>query len=298
MDSLVKDFLIYAQVERNLAPNTLTAYKRDIERYVTFLKEQDITEPNAIRQKHLRAFSRWLGEMGLAPASISRMHTALRRFHRFLVIEKLADRDPATFLESPKLPRRLPKVLEVSEINAILEAVDIGNPLGLRDRSMLSMLYACGLRVSELITLRLTDLMLEHGMIRALGKGEKERLVPIGKQARDDVHVYIQTARPLLTRRKKAYSEGEIYLNHRGRPISRMGVWNIIQRWKNEAGITKEISPHTFRHSFATHLIEGGADLRAVQEMLGHADISTTQLYTHLDTEYLKQVHHQFHPRG
>ena len=298
MDDLVKDFLIYAQVERNLAPNTLSAYRRDIERYVAFLKDQKITEPGAIRQKQLREFTRWLGSMGLAPASIQRMHTALRRFHRFLVAEKHTDRDPSTFLESPKMPRRLPKVLEVSEINAILEAVDTGNPLGLRDRSMLSLLYACGLRVSELIALRLTDLLLEHGMIRALGKGSKERLIPIGKQAQDDAKSYIQFARPELTRRKNAYSEGEIYLNNRGRPISRMGVWNIIQRWKIEAGIAKEISPHTFRHSFATHLIEGGADLRAVQEMLGHADISTTQIYTHLDTDYIKQVHHQFHPRG
>jgi len=184
----------------------------------------------------------------------------------------------------------------VDEINAILDSVDTSKPLGVRDLSIISLLYACGLRVSELIALRLTNLMLEAELVRVLGKGSKERVVPIGKRAAEDLESYISDVRPSLARKGK--HSGEIYLNVRGNPISRMGVWNILTHWSAVAGISKHISPHTLRHSFATHLLEGGADLRAVQEMLGHADITTTQVYTHLDRDYLKEVHHTFHPRG
>lgn len=298
MDQFIKEFLLYAKIERNLSPNTLEAYERDIRRYTALLKQQGLSDPDKVRQRHIRSYAGQLTELGLAPASIQRMFTALRSFHRFLVAEHHASNDPSTFLEAPKAPRRLPKVLAVEEINAILAAVDTSTPLGLRDRSMISLLYASGLRVSELIGLHLSDLLLERNMLRAFGKGSKERLVPMGEYAKADLAAYISHTRPLLTHRKNAASSGEIYLNNRGRPISRMGVYNIVQRWKTAAGIEQDISPHTFRHSFATHLIEGGADLRAVQEMLGHADISSTEIYTHLDAEYLKQVHRQFHPRG
>ena len=298
MEPFIKEFLLYAKVERNLSPNTLEAYERDIRRYTAFLKQQGLSDPDKVRQRHIRSYAGQLTALGLAPASIQRMFTAIRRFHRFLLVEHRASNDPSTFLQAPKAPRRLPKVLAVEEINAILAAVDTSTPLGLRDRSMISLLYASGLRVSELIGLHLSDLLLERNMLRAFGKGSKERLVPMGEYAQADLAAYIADTRPLLTRRKNAASAGEIYLNNRGRPISRMGVYNIVQRWKVAAGIEKDISPHTFRHSFATHLIEGGADLRAVQEMLGHADISSTEIYTHLDAEYLKQVHRQFHPRG
>lgn len=298
MEPLIKDFLLYARIERNLASPTIEAYYRDISRYVTFLKGRKIITPDAIRPTHIRAYTQALSELGLAPASIQRMFTAIRRFHAFLVAEKHTSRDASTFLDAPKSPRKLPKVLEVDEINTMLERVDASKPLGLRDRSMISLLYACGLRVSELTALKLSDLMLEQGMLRVMGKGSKERLVPLGQRARDDLTLYVQETRPLLTHRPNAGSDGQIYLNNRGRPISRTGVWLVIQRCKEAAGIKRQISPHTFRHSFATHLIEGGADLRAVQEMLGHADISSTQIYTHLDANYLKQVHHQYHPRG
>ncbi len=292
----LQEYLLYAKIERNLSPTTLEAYRTDLTRYLTCLADAGIGDLEAIRQSHLRAFTRLLSEVGLSAATIQRACSAVRGFHRFLVAEKWVTRDPSAFLESPKLPKRLPKVLDVAEIDAILAAVDTGKPLGVRDRSLLSLMYACGLRVSELIGLRLTQLMAEAEMVRVLGKGGKERVVPIGQRALDDLDTYIYTVRPNLARKGK--STGEIFLNARGNPLSRMGVWNILRHWADTAGIQKELSPHTLRHSFATHLLEGGADLRAIQEMLGHADISTTQVYTHLDRSYLKEVHRQFHPRG
>jgi len=298
MDAYLKDYLLFAKIERNLATTTLESYHHDLQRYLEYLTDAGVANLNEVRQKHIRGYTRLMKDFGLAPATIHRAFTAIRGLHRFLLAEKKVSRDPSAFLDPPKLPKRLPKVLEVQEIDAILDAVDTGKPLGVRDKSMISLLYACGLRVSELIGLKLTNLLLEYDLVRTFGKGSKERVVPIGEQAKADLERYIAEVRPALTRKKKARNAGEIYLNARGKPISRMGVWNVIQRWAAEAGITKEISPHTFRHSFATHLLEGGADLRAVQEMLGHSDIATTQIYTHLDREYLKEVHKTFHPRG
>ena len=292
----LQDYLLYAKIERNLSPTTLVAYQTDLTRYLFYLTEAGIQELDSVRPPHLREYTRWLTGLSLSAASIQRSCSAVRGFHRFLLAEKRVSRDPTTFLESPKLPKRLPRVLEVAEIDALLAAVDTEKPLGVRDRSILSLLYACGLRVSELIGLRLTYFMREAEMVRVTGKGAKERLVPVGKRAMDELETYIYTVRPVLAR--KGRNAGEIYLNARGKPLSRMGVWNILAKWAAVAGIRKELSPHTLRHSFATHLLEGGADLRAIQEMLGHADISTTQVYTHLDRSYLKEVHHQYHPRG
>jgi len=292
----LQDYLLYAKIERNLSPTTLLAYRNDLIRYLTYLDDTGIKDLKDVRQSQVRGYTRWLNSLCLSAATIHRSFSAVRGFHRFLLAEKFLSRDPSDFLESPKLPRRLPKVLEVHEIDAILEAVDTSKPLGVRDRSIISFLYACGVRVSELIGLRLTSLMREVAMVRVLGKGSKERVVPIGQRAADDLEDYVFNVRPGLARKGK--NTGEIYLNARGGPFSRMGIWNILSRWSRVAGITKEISPHTLRHSFATHLLEGGADLRAVQEMLGHADITTTQVYTHLDRDYLKQVHHTYHPRG
>ncbi|UCH11738.1 MAG: site-specific tyrosine recombinase XerD [Fidelibacterota bacterium] len=295
-EDYLKDFLLYAKIERNLSPATLQAYESDINRYLKYLHENGIQDLQDVRQSQVRGYTRWLHSLCLSAATIHRSFSAIRGFHRFLLAENHVSEDPSAFLDPPKLPQHLPKVLEVREIDTILEAVDISKPLGVRDRSVISLLYACGLRVSELLGLRLTHLMLDAELVRVLGKGSKERVVPIGRFATEDIVRYIQDVRPTLARKGK--NAGEIYLNARGNPLSRMGVWNILTRWTKAAGIDKQVSPHTLRHSFATHLLEGGADLRAVQEMLGHTDISTTQVYTHLDRDYLKEVHHSFHPRG
>ena len=292
----LKDYLIHATIERNLSPATLDAYERDLDRYLAFLAQQGITSLDRVRQRHVRAYTRWLNALCLSAASIHRAFSAVRSFHRFLQSEQRSNRDPSSFLEAPKLPKRLPKILEVHEIDAILESVDVNTPLGVRDRSIISILYACGLRVSELIGLKLTSLMLDADMVRVVGKGSRERVVPLGRLARGHLEAYLEEVRPGLSRR--GHNAGEIYLTYRGNPLSRMGVLNILNRWVTAAGIEKQVSPHTFRHSFATHLLEGGADLRAVQEMLGHADITTTQIYTHLDRDYLREVHKTFHPRG
>ncbi len=292
----LQDYLLYIKIERNLSPATLLAYRRDLTRYLDYLNVSGVKDINQVRQSQLRGYTRWLSSLCLSAATIHRSFSAVRGFHRFLLSEKRVTRDPSAFLDPPKLPQRLPKVLEVHEIDAILETVNTDKPLGMRDRSIISLLYACGLRVSELISLRLTSIMLPEKLIRVLGKGSKERVVPIGQLAIDDLDTYIYNGRPKLARKGK--NAGEIYLNARGGFLSRMGIWNILRRWSVAAGINKEISPHTLRHSFATHLLEGGADLRAVQEMLGHADITTTQIYTHLDRDYLKEVHRTYHPRG
>ncbi len=298
MKDLLEDYLLYARVERNLAPTTLISYESDLTRYLECLRAAGVDDLDQVRQTHIRGYTRLLSDLGLAPASIHRAFSAVRGLHKFLLAEKRTSSDPSAFLDAPKQPRRLPKVLEVGEINAIIEAVDTGNPRGVRDRSMISLLYACGLRVSELTGLVLNNLLPEHGLLRVLGKGSKERLVPVGRRAGEDLETYLQEARPLLAAKRRARNKGEVYLNARGNPLTRQGAFQIVKQWARQAGITKDVSPHIFRHSFATHLLEGGADLRAVQEMLGHADITTTQIYTHLDRDYLKEVHKQFHPRG
>ncbi len=292
----LQEYLLYARIERNLSPDTLQAYHSDLMRYLNYLKDSGVRDLNDVRQGQLRGYTRWLNSLCLSAATIHRSFSAVRGFHHFLLAEKRIARDPSANLDPPKLPQRLPKVLEVHEIDAVLEAVDTSKSLGVRDRSVISLLYACGLRVSELIGLRLTNLMLEEELVRVLGKGSRERVVPIGRKAIDDLETYVYNVRPALARKGK--NTGEVYLSVRGNPLTRMSVWNILSRWSTSAGIQKEISPHTLRHSFATHLLEGGADLRAIQEMLGHADIATTQVYTHLDRDYLKEIHRTYHPRG
>ncbi|MCH7521489.1 MAG: tyrosine recombinase, partial [Candidatus Marinimicrobia bacterium] len=280
MDDQLQDYLIFIRIERNLAATTLTAYQGDLNRYLIYLKEVGVHDLDSVRQGHIRGYTRWLSRLCLSAATVHRAFTAVRGLHRFLLAEKRVSSDPSAFLDAPKLPKRLPKVLEVDEINAILEAVDTRQPLGIRDRSIISLLYACGLRVSELIGLTLPSIMLDYDMVRTVGKGSKERMIPIGQLAKDDLQTYLAEVRPRLTRARHGRNAGEIYLTYRGNPISRMAVLHVVKKWAVVAGISKPISPHTFRHSFATHLLEGGADLRAVQEMLGHSDSATTQIYT------------------
>lgn len=305
MHNSAKQYLLHLQFERRLARNTLEAYWRDLQRYTDYLFiEKQISEPCKILLGHIRDYVRGLNkipvnrekQIGLKPSSISRAFSAVRGYHEFLIQEGLSKKDPSAFLQPPKLEQKLPDVLTVSQVNAILDVVDLSKDTGLRDKAMIHVLYSSGLRVSELIALNLTNILWEEMMVRVIGKGQKERLVPMGEPAVACLLEYVETLRPRLAR--KGSGKGSIFLNARGNPITRMTVWNILHFNVVQAGIQQKVSPHTLRHSFATHLLEGGADLRVVQEMLGHADITTTQVYTHLDKTYLKEIHKQFHPRG
>ncbi|MDH7514925.1 MAG: site-specific tyrosine recombinase XerD [Bacteroidota bacterium] len=297
LDDARQRFCRYLHVERGLSAHSTSAYDSDLRKYSAYLVEhQGVTDPTMVVFEHITAFAGALRTSGLAPASIARAISAIRQFHRFLAAESITSHDPTTLLEAPFRGKRLPMVLTQEEIVRILEQPDTQTVRGLRDRSILETLYASGMRVSELISLRLDQLLLAEGMLRIFGKGSKERLVPIGKAAREWLEIYLRDARPRLVRPTRR--EGSVYVNHRGGPLSRMGVLTIVKTYARRAGIDADVHPHTFRHSFATHLLEGGADLRAVQEMLGHADISTTQIYTHLDRDYLREVHSTFHPRG
>ena len=290
----IDDFLTHLTVERGVSSNSYDAYQRDLNAYQMLLDKRE-TSPTEATAKDIQAFVTSMRRRGLAPSSISRHLSAVRMFHRFLLSEGLSDSDPTEHVPSPKMPRRLPEVLNREEIDLLMEQPDHTTPLGLRDRAILEFLYATGLRASELLTFRRPDLMMDLRLARVFGKGAKERLVPVGRQALDMIWQYLEKVRPMITTKQS----GEIlFLNWRGRPLSRMGLWKILRTYVELAGIDKKVSPHTLRHSFATHLLEGGADLRAVQEMLGHVDIATTQIYTHVDREYLKEVHRLYHPRG
>jgi integrase/recombinase XerD len=295
MQRTFQDFIYHLQGERQLSPNTVQSYKTDITRYLQYLSEHEIKKEHEITTTIVITYLETLAEIPLAPTSLARNLSAIRMFHRFMVNEGYSPLDVTENIDSPKLPKRLPKILDISDIEAIFAEIDIESDAGVRDRAMLELLYGSGLRISELLSLRLPAIMLNEGWVRVLGKGYKERIVPFGDEAGIWLVKYIKHVRPLLSANMKA--ENFIFLNMHGAPISRMGVWKIIQKYAQIAMIDKAVSPHVFRHSFATHLLEGGADLRAVQEMLGHSDIATTQIYTHLDRNYLKEVHKTFHPR-
>ncbi len=296
METYLHDYLTALRVERNLATNSIMAYERDLQKYLNYLESIARLESlGTIRQTHIRGFIRQLNDAHLAPASISRIFSAIRSYHAFLAAENYCAENPAQLLEAPRLPRKLPDVLSIAEVEQILDAVDPQMPLYLRDRAILECLYSAGLRVTELCDLKLSGFLFDNEMLRVIGKGSKERYVPIGDQALEVIDEFCIHTRPGLARKNK--NAGYLFLSRNGKQLTRMAVWNILKRWTAEAGITKNVSPHTLRHSFATHLLEGGADLRAVQEMLGHADISTTQIYTHLDKAYLKEVHKTYHPR-
>lgn len=291
-DHLLDQFIHHLRVERGLADNTIQSYSRDLIRFFEFLK-QEKTPPPAVTGDHIAKYVRSLQGI-ISQRSITRNLSALKMFFRFLVSEGKITDSPARLLESSKLPRRLPNILTPDEVNRLLSQPDPASRLGIRDRAMLELLYATGLRVSELTGLHLANINLEAGFVRTVGKGSKERIVPMGEKAREAVQEYLSGARTGLLKGKKS---SRLFLNGRGVPLSRQGFWKIIRKYGTMASIHKKISPHMLRHSFASHLLEGGADLRAVQVMLGHADISTTQIYTHVNGERLKQIHQRYHPR-
>ncbi len=282
-------------LEAGNSAHTVENYLRDLRRFVQFSETRKACEPAAVTRSLLRDFVFLLKDLGLSPATIRRQVSALHTYFGFLIGEGLLTDDPSDRLETPKRWRTLPEVLSVPEIEAMLASPAADQPLAWRDRALIELGYGAGLRVSELCTLGLQDLILSEGLVRVFGKGGKERLVPIGRKVIGPVAIYLNQNRPELDKGKGA---GRVLLNSRGTPLSRVGAWGIIKRIAKQAGLTKRVTPHTLRHSFATHLLEGGADLRAVQEMLGHADLSTTQIYTHVDRDYLRSVHKQFHPRG
>ena len=291
----VERFDDFLALEQGASVQTSRAYKLDIARFVTYVSVKGATSPIDVGARNLREYVYHLKDLGLSAASIRRNVSAVRSYFRFLLAEGHVVRDPSERLETPKKWRTLPEVLGVDEIELLLAAPSLDEPLAFRDRAMLELAYGAGLRVSEWISLGVRDVMLQDHLVRVFGKGGKERLVPIGRRAIGAIAIYLRDLRPKL---EKGEGKGILFLNARGQPLSRMGAWKILRKYVDQVGITKPVSPHTLRHSFATHLLEGGADLRAVQEMLGHVDISTTQIYTHVDREYLRTVHKQFHPRG
>ncbi len=296
MELFLKEYLTYLRLEKNLSENTVSSYKIDILAFISFLSNYNISDPSNISSDKITAFFRTLKEFGLTSTSTARYFSSLKGFFLYLVKNNYIIKNPIDKIRAPKLSKKLPTVLNINEVDAILSKPNVDDKLGLRDKAILELFYACGTRVSELMDLKISDLFFQEEVIRVFGKGSKERIIPIGSSAVKWIKKYLTKSRPLLM--KKLKSENCLFLNSRGTKLSRMGVWKIIDRYVKDAGIMKKVHPHTFRHSFATHLLEGGADLRAVQEMLGHADISTTQIYTHIDRDYIKQIHKQFHPRG
>lgn len=296
-ETSIIQFKNYLKLERSLSDNSITAYETDIKKLVTYLDMNKINaSPLTIELKHLKDFIHWINELGLNARSQARIISGIKAFFKYLILEDIIDSDPSNLLESPRLGRKLPEVLSIDEIDQIIAAIDLSQPEGQRNKAILETLYSCGLRVSELINLKISNLYFNDGFIRVVGKGDKERLVPIGQKAMKEIRYYFQD-RNLMTNIDKN-SENIVFLNRRGKQLTRVMIFTIIKRLVEKAKINKNISPHTFRHSFATHLIDGGADLRAVQEMLGHESIITTEIYTHLDREYLRDAIIQYHPRS
>ncbi|MEW6725339.1 site-specific tyrosine recombinase XerD [Desulforudis sp. 1088] len=294
METRVRQFLDYLAVERGLSFNTIKAYEQDLKEFCAFLKKRGVTELQPEDKGLITAFFGELQHAGKSPKTLARCLSAIRSFLRFLVAEGMLPADPSSTLSSPRVMLRLPKVLRVDEVERLLESVSTATPLGLRDRAILETLYASGLRVSELVGMELKDVNLEKGFVRCLGKGAKERMVPLGSTAARYVSLYLREVRPALV----SEPTGLVFLNRRGRPLTRQTVWKMTRAYAGAAGIQKEIGPHTLRHSFATHLLENGADLRVVQELLGHADIVTTQIYTHVTLSKLRDVYNAAHPRA
>ena len=290
-----KGYKAYLQLEKSLSDNSVEAYLHDIEKFTTFLSAtKALKTPPQITLKDLEQFIRWINELGMTPGSQARIISGLKSFFKYCLLERIITSDPSALLESPKLKRTLPDILSFDEIEKIISQLDLSKPEGGRNKAMLETLYSCGLRVSELVNLRISCLFLNDGFVRVIGKGDKERLVPIGSDAIKYINIYRNDIRVHIA--IKPGNDDILFLNRRGSKLSRVMIFLIIKEMARLAEINKTISPHTFRHSFATHLVEGGADLRAVQEMLGHESITTTEIYTHLDREYLRNTLQQFHP--
>jgi len=295
--SAIKGFQAYLKLERSLSPNSIEAYTRDIQRLYEFSETlQPKLGPENISLAELRQFITWINELGMIPSSQARILSGIKAFYKYMLMEDLIKADPSELLESPKITRKLPDTLSYADINKLIDAIDLSKPEGARNKAIMETLYGCGLRVSELTELKLSNLYLDIEFIKVLGKGSKERLVPIGGSAVKALKIWIEQVR--VHNPIKKGEEDYVFLNRRGSRLSRVYIFMLIKNLAEQTGLKKTISPHTFRHSFATHLVEGGADLRAVQEMLGHESITTTEIYTHLDREYLKGTIIQYHPRN
>jgi integrase/recombinase XerD len=294
--SSINGFMHYLQLERAMSPNSIDAYIRDISKFHRYLQIRELElNPAEIEENHLMDFIVWLNELGLGPKSQARIRSGVKAYYRYLLLEDMIEHDPSELIESPKLARKIPEVLSINEIQSILDSVDLSTDHGTRNRALLEVLYACGLRVSELTHLKISNMYADIGFIKVLGKGDKERLVPIGEEALKHIQFYMDGVRRHLPK-IQPLNEDFIFLNRRGRKLSRVMIFMIVKDAAKDAGIEKNVSPHTFRHSFATHLVEGGADLKAVQDMLGHESITTTEIYTHLDNAYLRDTILAHHP--
>lgn len=288
-------FRAYLQLEKSLSPNSIEAYLHDIEKLLQFLQlNKNLKAPGEIELKDLQQFVKWIARLDMTASSQARIISGLKAFYKYCLIEKIAAKDPTILLSSPKLKRALPDTLSFEEIESIIGKIDLSKPEGVRNRALIETMYSCGLRVSEVVALKLSNLYLDVGFIKVTGKGDKERLVPIGRDAVKHINIYRETIRVHIAIKKG--QEDILFLSRRGAQMTRVMIFLVIKALARQAGIAKNISPHTFRHSFATHLVEGGADLRAVQEMLGHESITTTEIYTHLDRDYLRETLQRFHP--
>jgi len=293
----IKGFRSFLLLEKSLSGNSIDAYLHDVEKLLQYFEyTKQLVKPEDVELKHLQAFLKWINDLGMSPYTQARVISGIRAFYNYLIIENIVRNDPTELIESPKINRKLPDVLSVEEINALIAAIDLSLPQGERNKAILETLYGCGLRVSELINLKISDIYFNEGFVRIIGKGNKERLAPIGKVAMKQIRIYMEQVR--LHQEIEKNSTDIVFLNRRGAKLSRQMVFLIIKSLATKIGLKKKIGPHTFRHSFATHLIERGADLRAVQDMLGHESITTTEIYTHLDREFLRDAIIQFHPRS
>ena len=294
-DSFKKGFKAWLQLEKSLSDNSVDAYLQDIDKLTAFLELHELKKsPSDIDLKLLENFVKWIHELGMTATSQARIISGLRSFYKYCLLEQISEKDPTVLLEAPKVRRKLPDTLSINEINAIIDAIDLSAAEGIRNKAIFETMYSCGLRVSELINLKISSLYLDVGFIKVIGKGDKQRLVPIGSEAIKHIGIYKNNVRNHLMIKKD--KEDFLFLNRRGSELSRVMIFLILKELVKKAGIEKNVSPHTFRHSFATHLVEGGADLRAVQEMLGHESITTTEIYTHLDRDFLRSTLQQFHP--
>jgi integrase/recombinase XerD len=294
--ALLQKYLRSLSLEKGFSNNTVFSYENDLKRYLGFLGSRKIETVDRITSLTIQDYAELLAKLGLSNATVSHNFSAIRGFHKFLIEEGETKTNPTELLETPRLKRKLPEILSVEEVSNLMNAPDVETPMGIRDRAILESLYGCGLRVSEAIELRIENVFITDEILRVFGKGNKERIIPIGKEAIHWIKLYLARVRP--TQSHGIVSRNQLFLNRFGKRFSRMGMWKLIQKYVRKANITRRVYPHIFRHSFATHLLENGADLRAVQEMLGHVDISTTQIYTHLSSQYIRQIYKEYHPRA